>query len=92
MQSNKAITALEFKRIIYELWEHSRDTRIRLRVVGQMWMKNYARIVHVTATNGILIQEKDQMKYISLNDVIEFEVESPFQYLQPNNHYEVKLF
>lgn len=85
------ITTLEFKRLIFELWEHAPDTRIRFRVIGQMWMKNFVRITHITASSAMIVQEKDQLKYVGINDVTEFELESGFQAFKPHNHYTIRL-
>jgi hypothetical protein len=91
MQTNDAISTLEFKRIVFDIWEHAPATRIRVRVMGQLWMKNYVQIVHITGSNAMIVQDKDQMKHVSINDVAEFEVEAKFQDFNPHNHYQVKF-
>ena len=58
---------------------------------GDVWMKNSVQVMHITASNAMIVQDKDQMKYVSMNDVLEFELESQFQNFKPHNHYKVEF-
>lgn len=92
-QTASAITTTEFKRLIFDLWEHAPQTKIRSRTLGKMWETNFLQIIHVAASDSLIVQDNkaEQMKYISLSDVVEFEVESKFQNFSPHIHYHVTL-
>lgn len=89
--SSDVITPLEFKRILFELWEHSPQTKIRLRAMGKMWDRNFLQVVHITGGDAIILHGSDQMKQVSINDIVQFELETKFQDFRPNNHYTVEL-
>lgn len=89
--SSDVITPLDFKRILFELWEHSPQTKIRLRVIGKMWDRNFLQVVHITGGDAIILHGSDQMKQVSINDIVQFELETKFQDFRPNNHYTVEL-
>lgn len=89
--SSDVITPLDFKRILFELWEHSPQTKIRLRVMGKMWDRNFLQVVHITGGDAIILHGSDQMKQVSINDIVQFELETKFQDFRPNNHYTVEL-
>lgn len=89
--SSDVITPLDFKRILFELWEHSPQTKIRLRVMGKMWDRNFLQVVHITGGDAIILHGSDHMKQVSINDIVQFELETKFQDFKPNNHYTVEL-
>ena len=84
--STREINTLRFKRLIFDLWEHSPHSRIRVRTLGNMWDRNFSEVIHITAGDAIILQDNDHMKHISINDVISFELETKFQDFEPNNH------
>lgn len=84
------MTVGEFKAFIQTLWEHAPDIRIRVRPLGQMWLKSFSPIIHLTASGAIVIQDGDEMKYISIANVMQFEIETQFQTVKPHSHYHVK--
>jgi hypothetical protein len=85
----REINTLRFKRLIFELREHCPENRIRVRTLGNMWDSNFSEVIHITAGDGIILQNKEQMKHVPLNDVISFELEMKFQDFEPNNHCKV---
>lgn len=87
--TTREINTVRFKRLIFELWEHCPKNRIRVRTLGNMWDQNFSQVIHITASDAIILQDKDQMKHVSLNDVISFELETKFQDFEPNNHCKV---
>jgi hypothetical protein len=84
------VTSPEFRALIKTLWEHAPHIRIRVRLLGKLWQRHFSRILHVTASGAIILQDGDEMKHISIDNVVQFEIESQFQGLKPNNHYDVK--
>jgi hypothetical protein len=58
--------------------------------MGKMWDRNFLQIVHITGGNAIVLHGSDQMKQVSITEVIQFELETKFQDFMPNNHYTVE--
>jgi hypothetical protein len=85
----REIDTHRFKRLIFELRENCPNNRIRVRTLGNMWDRNFSEVIHITAGDGIILQNNEQMKHVSLNDVISFELEMKFQDFEPNNHWKV---
>ena len=57
MGTPDTVTISELKRLIVELRDHSPDTKIRFRVLGKMWEKNFLQIVHTTTDNAVIVQD-----------------------------------
>jgi c-di-GMP-related signal transduction protein len=93
MDNQDTITTIELKRLIVELLDHSPNTRIRFRAIGNMWEKNYLQIVHTTTDNAVIVQDKKsaQMKFVPLKQIVEFEIEEKFREFKPQYHYKVGL-
>ena len=90
-EAGKKVTILEFKRLLIELKEHRPDICIRYRLLGQMWAQNFLRVVHVT-DEGVVLNDETSNRLITLprlSQIIQFELDKPFQLFQPYFHYEV---
>ena len=57
-----------------------------------MWESRFLEIVHVTASDSVIVQDNkaEQMKYVSVGDVVEFELETGFQEFHPAYQYKVE--
>lgn len=86
------ITTVQLRRLVRELCDHSPQTKIRVRVLGKMWENQFVEIIHIIAGDSVLVHDhvSNQMRYISLGEVAEFEVETKFQEFSPHNHYQVR--
>lgn len=89
INDSDTLSKTEFKRLIYEIWEHSRQTRVRFRVLGKMWDTRFLTITHITNSDAIIVQDRDQIRYVSMNDVVMFELENKVREYKPNYHYKV---
>ena len=93
VESNKSlISVLELKRLLIDLKEKRPDICIRYRLLGEMWVMNSMRVIHVTE-NGALLNDEQNNRLINLVDlssVMQFEIDAPFQGFQPHFHYNVK--
>ena len=89
--TTSAITTVQLRRLIKEIYEHSPQTKIRFRLIGKMWESRFLNIVHVTPGDSLVVQddETEQMKNVPLGDVVAFEIETKFQDFHPHNHYRV---
>ena len=87
----KTVDILELRRLLVEIREHRPDICIRYRLIGKMWAENFLRIIQVTE-DGVLLNDETSNKFIRIPDiaqVIQFELDKPFQQFQPYFHYEV---
>ena len=91
MEIQDTITTTELKRLIAELLDHRPGTRIRFRLMGNMWENDYVQIVHATA-NSLVAQQvnTNELRFISLKQIMEFEVEQKFREFRPHFHYKVQ--
>lgn len=86
------ISALELKRLLVDLKQKRQDICFRYRLLGEMWVSNAMRVVHVSE-KGALLNDEHNNKLITLGDissVMQFEIDAPFQGFQPHFHYNVQ--
>jgi hypothetical protein len=83
------VSALELKQLLVLLSEQP-FICFRCRPLGEMWMKNMMKVANVNETSVMLYDEKE-FKYfvISINNIMQFEIDERFQAFQPYYHYEV---
>ena len=93
MSEPAKVAVLELRRLLVELQEHRPDICMRYRLMGQMWVQNFLRIIRVT-DRGVILNDEITNKVITLPDlthIIQFEIDKGFQSYQPYYHYEVYL-
>jgi hypothetical protein len=86
------ISVLELKRLLVDLKDKRPDICIRYRLLGEMWLVNSMKVLHVTE-KGALFNEEQSNRLVNLTDlssVMQFEIDAPFQGFQPHFHYDVK--
>jgi hypothetical protein len=90
-KSKNLISVLELKRLLVDLREKRPDICVRYRLLGEMWITNSLRVVHVTE-KGVILNDESKNKMVTLADlasVMQFELDAPFQGFQPHYHYDV---
>ena len=90
-EATKKVAVLALRRLLVELKEHRPDICLRYRLLGQMWATSFHRVVHVTE-DGVLLNNETSNKLITIHDlsqIIQFELDKPFQLYQPYFHYDV---
>lgn len=93
MKDPKEIGVLVLRRLLFELKEHRPDICFRYRLIGQMWAHNFLRVIQVTE-KGVLLNDETSGKFVTipnLSQVIQFELDKPFQLFQPYFHYDVVI-
>lgn len=88
---SKTVDVLVLRRLLFELNEHRPDICFRYRLIGKMWAPNFLRVIRVTE-NGVLLNDESSNKFYKLPDlsnVIQFELDKPFQTFKPYFHYDV---
>ncbi|HYC83870.1 MAG TPA: hypothetical protein VEB86_01555 [Chryseosolibacter sp.] len=94
MLKTKGISVIELKRLLVDLKDKRPDIGVRFRVIGDLWDKNFASIVLVT-DRGVILNDESNANICTIPDlknVIQFEIDGPFQNFQPYNHYDVNPF
>lgn len=84
------VSVTELRQMLGDLTELRPDICIRFRLLGEMWMVDFRKVVKVTA-RGVILYD-DHMGLISVSDlsfVMQFELDRRFQRFQPFYHYEV---
>jgi hypothetical protein len=91
-KSRSLISVLELKRLLVELKEKRPDICIRYRLLGEMWVVNFTRVIHVSE-HGVLLNDERGNRLVNLTDlssVMQFEIDAPFYGFEPHFHYNVK--
>jgi hypothetical protein len=92
VEKNKnLISVLELKRLLVDLKEKRPDICVRYRLLGEMWVTNSMRVVHVTE-KGVILNDESKNRMATLPDlssIMQFEIDAPFQGFQPHYHYDV---
>jgi hypothetical protein len=83
------ISALELKRLLFELKDRRPDIGVRFRLTGKMWQSYFLCILQITEKGITLVNEKThETTWIhDLRDIMEFELEHSFQQYQAHFHY-----
>jgi hypothetical protein len=87
----KKIAVLELRRLLFELKEHRPDICVRYRLIGQMWAGNFLHVIRLT-DKGVLLNDETSNKFITITDlaqIMQFELDKPFQTFHPYFHYDV---
>ena len=90
-ESPNVISVIELKKLLIELKEKRPDICIRFRLLGEMWARNFMRVILVTA-KGVLLNDEVTNEAISianLTNIMQFEIDNRFQSFHPHFHYEV---
>ncbi len=85
------VDVLQLRQLLFGLREHRPDICFRYRLMGQMWAGNFLRVIKLTE-KGVLLNDETSNRFISITDlsqIIQFELDKPFQSFRPYFHYEV---
>lgn len=90
-ENKDVISTVGLKHLLITLHGHT-DTRIRFRLIGRMWEDHFADIIQITDQEMIAIQsgENRQLRFVSVGDIVQFELEDRFQNFECFHHYTVK--
>ena len=91
MAETAEISVLELRRLLVELRDKRPDICIRFRLLGQMWLLHFMRIILVT-DRGVVLNNEVSNRLVTvrdLNNVIQFEIDNRFQNYRPHYHYDV---
>jgi hypothetical protein len=91
IKSKALISVLELKRLLIDLKEKRPDICIRYRLIGELWVTSFRRVVSV-ADSGASFNDEVHNKLFFLRDIsniMQFELDNRFQDYQPFFHYNV---
>ena len=92
-EAKKRVAVLELRRLLVELKDHRPDICVRHRLIGQMWATHFLRVIRVT-DEGVILNDEKSNKLVTiaeLSQIMQFELDKPFQTYQPYFHYDVVL-
>lgn len=88
--SKTLIPVSELRRLIADLAEKRPDICIRFRLLGELWIVHFLRVMKATEKGGLFFDENNHLVSVAdLSFVMQFELDKPFQGFQPFYHYEV---
>lgn len=90
-EHNNLITILELRRLLQELKDSRPDIGVRFRMMGEMWHKNHLQIF-IISEKGVILNHRSQRDLViisNLNNVMQFDIDHPFQQFRPHFHYHV---
>jgi hypothetical protein len=92
-KGTKDISISELKRLLYDLHDKQSYTCIRLRLLGEMWQKNFMRIFSINDDAVIFSDEISGrlLKVTDLMSIMQFELDHNFQQFIAYFHYGVSL-
>jgi hypothetical protein len=91
-KSRSLISVLELKRLLVDLKEKRPDICVRYRLLGEMWVVNFMRVIHITE-RGVMLNDERTNRLLNVTDlssVMQFEIDAPFHGFEPHFHYDVK--
>jgi hypothetical protein len=77
--------------LLVEIKDIDSEVGIKFRLKGHGWQSIFHKIIHISDTNVVIVDEKNnQLKFITLDDVTHFSINKAFQKMRPNFHYEIR--
>jgi hypothetical protein len=91
MNQPEEISYIELKRLLHDLKDKRPDIGIRLRLLGAMWARNFSTIQVIGDSEVVVFNEAEKQKYVHrFQDIMQFEIDSPFQIYRPFSHYRIR--
>ena len=93
MDGLKAISIVEFKRLLHDLYDKQSYTFVRFRLLGEMWQPTFLQIFDVGEHAAIFFNERSRqlLRIGNLATIVQFEIDHNFQQYQAHFHYDVTL-
>lgn len=92
VKKENLISVAEFRRLLFDIAEKRPGVCLRYRLLGELWARDFLSIAGITE-NGIVLKDDSGTRLTvvtNLSDIIQFEIDEPFQGFRPYNHYEVR--
>jgi uncharacterized protein YjiK len=77
--------------LLVEIKDIDPEVGIKLRLKSHGWQSIFYKIIHISDTNVVVVDEKNnQLKFITLDDITQFSINKAFQKMRPNIHYAIR--
>jgi hypothetical protein len=93
LKTQSAFSVLALRKLLQDILLKKPDVCFRYRLIGEMWAPNFKKVLHVSE-KGVLLRDEVTNNLTGINDLsnlIQFEIDSPFQDVRPYCHYDVRL-
>jgi hypothetical protein len=91
MIKESTLSSLRLRQLLIDIKEHSQNTCVRVRLLGEMWRSYFMRVVSVSEDRVLLSAEAEgKLSSIPLTAIIQIELDHKFKEYQPHNHYTVQ--
>jgi hypothetical protein len=91
-RNKSLISVLELTRLLFDIKDRRPDICIRYRLLGEMWLNDFVRVLSVK-DNTAMFQDEKGGKLVTIQDlsnIMQIEIDHSFMGYQPYYHYEVK--
>jgi hypothetical protein len=88
-----AFSVIALRQLLQDIVLKKPEVCFRYRLIGEMWTPNFKKVLHVSE-KGVLLRDEVTNNLTAINDLsnlIQFEIDSPFQNIRPYCHYDVRL-
>ena len=76
--------------LLTDIKDNSPKTKIKFKLKIDGWQKHFYLISHVSESNVIILDDKrNELKFVFLDDVVQFSVHNHFGDIKAHNHYEI---
>jgi hypothetical protein len=88
---SRKVSALELKRLLFDIRDRRPDVRIRVRLLGKMWGESFCSVDGISENEASLFDayKETTISISNFNEIIQFELECSFFGYQAFYHYEV---
>jgi len=96
MQENQVgvVTTTEIMQLLTRLKDYPESgVCIRFRSLGEMWYPNFLRVLMLTAKGVVILNDEMERKAVTIQrigDIMQIEIDQPFQNYRPHFHYTVR--
>ena len=87
------ISSTELKQLFARILDTRSSVCIRTRQLGEMWHPNFLRLLLITKTGVIILNDEVERRAITIlraEDIIQFEIDQKFENYNPHFHYDVR--
>jgi hypothetical protein len=90
MPERNALSTLQLRQLLIDIKENAPNVCVRFRLIGEMWQEQMMRVVVVSDERVLLLNEtENKLVSITIQHVMQFEVDNKFKILEPYNHYDI---
>jgi hypothetical protein len=91
MENSENVSPFQMRTLMHEIKELQPHILCRFRLIAEMWQLTFLQIVKLTELGGIFCNPSTGqfVEVKDLNNIMQFELDSPFQQYRPHFHYTI---